>query len=201
MPDKPLATGSDVTDLLRRWGHGDRAAFDRLMPVVYGELHRIASRYLAKERSDHTLQSTALVHEAFLRLVDQRLADWQNRAQFFGLAAQAMRRILVDHARSRLSAKRGSAAPRVAIEMVEPAAVPSEVNPVDAIGLDRALTKLEGIDPGQAHLVELRFFGGLTVEETAHVLTLSPATVKREWTLARAWLYRELAGQSLEGTD
>jgi RNA polymerase sigma factor (TIGR02999 family) len=201
MPDNPPAAGSEVTDLLRRWGHGDRAALDRLMPVVYEELHRIASRYLARERSDHTLQSTALVNEAFLRLVDQRLADWQNRAQFFGLAAQAMRRILVDHARSRSSAKRGSATPRVALEIAEPAAKPPDVSPVDAIGLDRALTKLELIDPGQAHLVELRFFGGLTVEETAHVLTLSPATVKREWTLARAWLYRELAGESLEGTD
>ncbi len=163
------------------------------MPLVYEELHRIASRYLAGERPDHTLQSTALVHEAYVRLVDQRLVDWQNRAQFFGLAAQAMRRILVDHARSRTRAKRRCDAPRVAIEAAEPSTA-SHLDPEDTVALDVALGKLEAIDPGQAHIVELRFFGGLTVEETADVLATSPSTVKREWAVARAWLYRQLAG-------
>lgn len=192
MSDNFPGSRSDVTDLLRRWGRGDREALDRLMPLVYQELHRMASRYLTSERSGHTLQSTALVHEAYVRLVDQRLVDWQNRAQFFGLAAQAMRRILVDHARARGRAKRGSDAPRVAMETVEPAAPADTVDPEDAVAIDVALNKLQAIDPGQARIVELRFFGGLTVEETAEVLSTSPSTVKREWALARAWLRLEL---------
>jgi len=194
MPDNFPGSRSDVTDLLRRWGRGDREALDRLMPLVYQELHRMASRYLTSERSGHTLQSTALVHEAYVRLVDQRLVDWQNRAQFFGLAAQAMRRILVDHARSRGRAKRGSDAPRVAMETIDPVATADAVDPEDALAIDVALNKLQAIDPGQARIVELRFFGGLTVEETAEVLSTSPSTVKREWALARAWLRRELDG-------
>ena len=195
MPDN-LGSPSDVTDLLRRWHEGDREALERLMPLVYQELHRIASRYLRHERPGHTLQSTALVHEAYVKLVDQRRVDWQNRAQFFGLAAQAMRRILVDHARARSREKRGSGAPLVALDAVQPVAAESNVHPADAIALDRALEKLETFDPGQARIVELRFFGGLTVEETADILGTSPSTVKREWTLARAWLYRELEGRS-----
>jgi RNA polymerase sigma factor (TIGR02999 family) len=194
MPDSSAERRSDVTDLLRRWREGDRDALERLMPLVYEELHRIASRYLAHERSDHTLQSTALVHEAFVRLVDQRRVGWENRAQFFGLAAQAMRRILVDHARARNRQKRGASANRIALESIAPPAAFDPVDPADAIALDSALQKLDGIDSVQARIVELRFFGGLTVDETADVLDTSPSTVKREWTLAKAWLYRELAG-------
>ncbi len=201
MPDNPTAPGSDVTDLLRRWGRGDREALDRLMPLVYEELHRIASRYLTHERSDHTLQSTALVHEAYVRLVGQREVDWQNRAQFFGLAAQAMRRILVDHARTRGRAKRGSDAPHVAAEGVDAVAAADTVDIDDAVAIDVALNKLHAIDPEQARIVELRFFGGLTVEETAEVLSTSARTVKREWALARAWLRRELAGGAAGDRD
>ena len=193
MSDTP-GQRSDVTQLLQRWRRGDREALDLLMPLVYHELHRMATRYMTGERGGHTLQSTALVHEAYVRLVDQRVADWQNRAQFFGLAAQAMRRILVDHARGRGRAKRGSAAPRVEVGVIDPAAPPDAIDREDAVDLDVALTRLEAIDPGQARIVELRFFGGLGVEETAEILSISPSTVKREWTLARAWLRRELEG-------
>ncbi len=200
MPDSSSESRSEVTDLLRRWRDGDREALERLMPLVYEELHRIASRYLSHERSNHTLQSTALVHEAYVKLVDQRRVDWQNRSQFFGLAAQAMRRILVDHARSRGRQKRGADAPRLGLDVVDPAAAPGAVDPADAIALDGALQKLETIDPAQARIVELRFFGGLTVEETADVMATSPSTIKREWTIAKAWLYRELSGEPRGGT-
>jgi RNA polymerase sigma factor (TIGR02999 family) len=196
MPDSFPEPSPDVTDLLRRWREGDRDALERLMPLVYDELHRIAARYLSHERAGHTLQSTALVHEAYVKLVDQRRVDWHNRSQFFGLAAQAMRRILVDHARSRHRLKRGSSAPRIGLDAADPVASPGQMDPADAIALDGALQKLEALDPGQARIVELRFFGGLTVEETADVLATSPSTVKREWTLAKAWLYRELSGSS-----
>jgi RNA polymerase sigma-70 factor, ECF subfamily len=200
MPDNPPETRSQVTDLLRRWRSGDRDALEHLMPLVYEELHRIASRYLSHERFDHTLQSTALVHEAYVKLVDQRRVDWQNRAQFFGLAAQAMRRILVDHARLRGRAKRGADATRVPLDLVDPAAPTGGIDPADALALDGALQKLEALDPGQARIVELRFFGGLTVDEIADVVSVSPRTVKREWTIAKAWLYRELAGTPGPGT-
>lgn len=200
MTDDP-ALRSDVTLLLQRWGHGDHEALDRLLPLVYEQLHRMASRYMAGERRSHTLQSTALVHEAYVRMVDQRVADWQNRAQFFGLAAQAMRRILVDHARSRGRTKRGSDAPRVAVETIDPVAPPDAIDREDAVALDIALNKLQAIDPGQAEIVELRFFGGLSVEETAEVLSMSASTVKREWALARAWLRRELNGSSPGAAD
>ena len=193
MSDTP-GQRSDVTQLLQRSRRGDREALDLLVPLVYHELHRMATRYMTGERDGHTLQSTALVHEAYVRLVDQRVADWQNRAQFFGLAAQAMRRILVDHARGRGRAKRGSAAPCVEVGVIDPAAPPDAIDREEAIALDVALTRLEAIDPGQARIVELRFFGGLGVEETAEILSISPSTVKREWTLARAWLRRELEG-------
>jgi len=198
MSGNSLGVRPQVTELLQRWGRGDHEALDRLMPLVYQELHRMASRYMTRERAGHTLQSTSLVHEAYVRLIDQRLVDWQNRAQFFGLAAQAMRRILVDHARSRGRAKRGSDPPRVTMDTVDPVAPLEAVDREDALALDIALHKLEAIDPLQGEIVELRFFGGLSVEETAEVLSCSPSTVKREWALARAWLRRELDGPVAE---
>ena len=178
----------DVTALLRDWSGGDPRALERLMPLVYGELRKLAASYLRRERSDHTLQPTALVHEAYLRLVDQRGVDWHNRAHFFGIAARMMRRILVDHARRRQAAKRDGAAYRISgsRDLVE-----AERDP-DLLALNRALDGLEALDPRQARIIELRFFGGLTVEETAEVVGISTATVKREWQTARAWLAREL---------
>jgi RNA polymerase sigma factor (TIGR02999 family) len=181
--------GHDVTGLLQAWGGGDPTALDRLVPIVYDELHRQAQRYLRRENPGHTLQTTALVHEAYLRLVDQREARWQNRAQFFGVAAQAMRRILVDHARRHQAAKRGGSAVPVPLEEGEVAAAGSGV---DLVALDDALTRLATLDLQQARVVELRYFTGLGIEETAEALGISPATVKREWAMARAWLKREL---------
>jgi RNA polymerase sigma factor (TIGR02999 family) len=178
-----------VTELLRAWGGGDQAALDRLLPVVYDELRRQAQRYLRRERPGHTLQTTALVHEAYLRLIDQRQARWQTRSQFFGVAAQLMRRILVDHARGRHAAKRGGAAIQVPLEEESAAA---QERDVDLLALDEALTRLAAFDPQQARVVELRYFTGLGIEETAEALGVSPATVKREWAMARAWLKREL---------
>lgn len=190
----------DVTQLLVAWRAGDEAALPSLVPLVYRELRQIAARYLARERSGHLLQSTALVHEAFLKLVDQTRVDWQNRAHFYGVAAQMMRRILVDQARHDKRQKRGGAA--IAVSLTDVAddmpAASSDVHPVDALALDRALTKLEALDPTQARVVELRFFGGLSIEETATVLDVSSGTVKREWAVARAWLYRELEGDARE---
>ncbi len=180
---------SSVTEWLVDWSRGDKSALDRLMPVVYDELHRVARRYLARERGDHTLQATALVNEAYLRLVGQRSTNWQNRAQFLGVAAQLMRRILVDHARRRHAAKRGDGAPTLALDQ---AADQAPVEPLDILELDRLLGRLAALDPHLGRLVELRFFGGLTVEETSVVLGVSPRTVKRDWRTARAWLYREL---------
>jgi RNA polymerase sigma factor (TIGR02999 family) len=188
----------EITALLKRWQEGDAAALEGLMPLVYRELHVMASRYLSRERPDHTLQSTALVHEAFMKLVDQRQVNWQSRAHFFGLAAKLMRRILVDHARRVGRAKRGNDGPKVSLDDAGPAAGASPgVDPVDALTLDGVLTKLESEDPIQARIVELRFYGGLTVDDTAEVMGLSPATVKRDWAMARAWLYRELSGHSV----
>jgi RNA polymerase sigma factor (TIGR02999 family) len=180
-----------VTGLLQAWGEGNSAALDRLLPIVYEELHRQAQRYLRRETPGHTLQTTALVHEAYLRLVDQRQAHWQNRAQFFGIAAQLMRRILVDHARRHQAAKRGGSAIPVSLEEGEVAAAQSDV---DLVGLDDALTRLASLDPQQARVVELRYFTGLGIEETAEAIGISPATVKRDWAMARAWLRRELGG-------
>lgn len=179
-----------VTRLLRDWSNGDQSALEQLTPLVYSELRRLAGRYLRKERPDHTLQSTALVHEAFIRLVDQRDVRWQNRAHFFGVAAQMIRRILVDHARGRHASKRGSGAPKLSLD--EALATP-ERRDLDLIALDDALNSLAKIDPQQARIVELRFFTGLTVEETAEVLGISPATVKRDWVTAKAWLYRDIS--------
>jgi RNA polymerase sigma factor (TIGR02999 family) len=183
------STPRDVTHLLAAWRQGDREAQAHLLPLVYDELRRLAHRYLQRERPDHTLQATALVHEAYLRLIDQRQAQWQNRAHFFGLAAQMMRRILIDHARQQHAAKRGGAEQKLSLD--EAVWVSAE-RATDLVALDDALTRLAVLDPQQSRIVELRFFGGLTIEETAEVLGVSPATVKRDWSMAKAWLYREL---------
>lgn len=180
----------DVTHLLLDWNKGQQAALEQLMPLVYDELRHIAGRYLRKERQDHTLQTTALVHEAYIRLIDQNQANWQNRAQFFGVAAQMMRRILVDHARGHQADKRGGGAAKLSLEEAIEIADQREV---DLIALDDALTNLAALDEQQSRIVELRYFGGLTVEEVAEVLKLSPATIKREWSMAKAWLHRELS--------
>jgi len=186
------ASLKDVTQLLVHWGKGDKQALDRLMPLVYDELHRMASRYLRRERQGHTLQTTALINEAYLRIVDQDRVNWQNRAHFFGVAAQMMRRILVDHARSHLYAKRGGGAQKLTLD--EAIATPQERD-LDLVALDDALTTLAEIDPQQSRIIELRFFGGLTIEETAEVLSISPATVKRDWNMAKAWLYGEISNR------
>lgn len=184
-----------VTQVLAEWRRGDEAALDRLAPLIYPELRRIAGRQLRRERPDHTLQPTALVHEVFLQLVDQRHATWENRAQFFAVAAHLMRRILVDHARSRHALKRGGAITKVALDV---RAVDVSADPIAAevLAVDQALERLAQQDPDQARIVELRFFAGLSVEETAHVMQRSARTVKREWRLAKAWLFRELQGVS-----
>jgi RNA polymerase sigma factor (TIGR02999 family) len=178
-----------INSLLADWGHGDQDAREALIPLVYDELRRLARHRLWHERPDHTLQSAALVNEAYLRLVRQEAPQWQNRAHFFGVAAQLMRQILVDHARKHLAAKRGAGAPRLSFD--PEIALPQKPE-VDLVALDTALNKLGSLDPQQSRLIELRFFGGLSIEETAVVLGVSPATVKREWATARAWLQREL---------
>jgi RNA polymerase sigma factor (TIGR02999 family) len=183
---------SDITGLLQQWQGGDRQALDHLIPIVYDELRLIASRHLSREWRPGTLQTTALVSEAYLKLIDQRRAQWQNRAHFFALAAQLMRRILVDDARRVQRKKHGAGVPETPLDDLPVAAPTPDVDAVDALALDRALTELEQIDPDQAKLVELRFFAGLTVEETALVLGVSPRTVKREWAVARGWLHRAL---------
>jgi RNA polymerase sigma factor (TIGR02999 family) len=180
-----------VTRLLVDWQNGDEASLGRLMPLVYAELRAIAGRYLSRESPGHTLQSTALVHEAYLKLVGQHHVRWQNRAHFFGIAAQMMRRILVDHARHQHRLKRGGTTPTLSLD--ESVAVAAPEAPVDILAVDEALTALSAIDPQGARIVELRFFSGLTIEETAEVLAISSGTVKREWSTARAWLYREIA--------
>ena len=182
----------EVTRLLQDWSDGSREALDQLLPVVYDELRRLAHSYLTHERSEHTLQTTALVHEAYLKLIDQRSVNWQNRAQFFALSAQAMRRILIDSARRHTSIKRGSGGPKISLD--EAATISGEAANESLLALDLALRELEKIDAEQSKIVELRYFGGLTIEETAEVLKSSPATVKREWTMARAWLYQAMAG-------
>lgn len=188
----PRGHATDVTRLLREWRSGHNDALDRLMPLVYEELHVIASRHMAREWRHGPMQTTALVNEAYLKLVDQRGVDWQNRAHFFAIAATVMRRILVDNARREQRAKHGGGAVAVSLDDAEAQAPAVSVDAVDTLALDTALTKLEALDPEQARIVEMRFFGGLTVEETAEVVGTSPATVKREWALAKGWLYREL---------
>jgi RNA polymerase sigma factor (TIGR02999 family) len=181
---------STETQLLLAWTAGDRQALDQMLPAVYDELHRLATRYLARERRDHTLQPTALVHEAFLRLINQREVDWRNRAQFLGVAAGLMRRILVNHARDRSAAKRGGSQERVSLSLVD---IPSDAPDVDLIALEDALERLNTLDERKAKVVELRFYGGLTNEEVAEVLGISRATVEREWSFARAWLFDALS--------
>ena len=183
----------EITQLLLRWRSGDEAALAKLLPLVYQDLRVMALQLLRQERPGHTLQRTALVHEAFLRLVDQRDVDWRCRAQFFGIASQSMRRILVEHARRRSAKKRGDRAPHVDLDvLVHAGEDPVADHDVDFEAIDGALRKLEGFDASQGRLVELRFFGGLSIEETAEVIGVSSATVKREWALARAWLQRAL---------
>ncbi|MFN0166470.1 MAG: sigma-70 family RNA polymerase sigma factor [Bryobacteraceae bacterium] len=179
----------DVTVLLQEWSNGNREALDRLMPAVYRELRSLAAAYMRRERVNHTLQSTAVVHEAFLKLVDQREVRWQNRAHFFGIAAQMIRRILVDHARAQRAAKRGGDACTLALDEVLAVA---EKRDIDILALDDALSALARMDERQARVVEMRFFCGLSVEESAEALNTSPATVKRDWVAAKAWLFREL---------
>ncbi|HEY7410203.1 MAG TPA: sigma-70 family RNA polymerase sigma factor [Vicinamibacteria bacterium] len=185
--------GADITRLLREWQGGSAQALERLLPLVYNELHLLASRYLSRERSHHTLQTTALVNEAYLKISAQRQVDWQNRAHFFGIAAQLMRRILVDHARRDGRVKRGGRALHLSLDDVDLPSAASPVDAVDVYALDEALSRLEARDPQQGRVVELRFFGGLTIEEAAEVMGISSATVKREWAVAKAWLYRELS--------
>ena len=180
----------NVTALLADWSRGNRTALTQLLPLVYAELRRVAARQLRGERADHTLQPTALVHEAYIRLVDQRQVDWRNRAHFFGVAAQVMRRILVDHARRRGADKRGGAVRCVSIDEAADVAAP---NDIPILALDHALVRLHEVDAELTRIVELRAFGGLTIEETAHVLGVSPSTAKRDWRTAKAWLNRELA--------
>jgi RNA polymerase sigma factor (TIGR02999 family) len=188
-----MASGAapDVTQLLSKWSSGDQAALDQLLPMVYGELHRLAAAYLRRERSNHTLQSTALVHEAFMRMVHQQDVQWKSRAHFFAICAQMIRRILVDYARSQHAEKRGSGAVKLALD--EAMAVPqTPATDVDLLGLNDALDRLAEMDERQSRIVELRFFAGLSIEETAEVMHLSPASIKREWQTARAWLFREM---------
>ncbi|HEY6229697.1 MAG TPA: sigma-70 family RNA polymerase sigma factor [Pyrinomonadaceae bacterium] len=179
----------EMTQLLAAWSDGDREALDRLLPLVEDELHRLAHHYMNRERAGHTLQTTALVNEAYLRLIDQREVRWQNRAHFFAIAAQMMRRILIDHARRQAYAKRGGGARKVSLAEV---AVLTDERAAELVALDEALNGLARIDERKARVVELRYFGGLTVEETATVLKVSPDTVTREWRRARAWLHREI---------
>lgn len=182
----------DFTLLLRAWGEGDREALDRLAPLVYQELHRLARGYMAHERPNHTLQATALVNEAYLRLIDARQVHWQDRAHFLAICARAMRQILVDHARSRAARKHGGG--QALLQFDETLGIP-QTSHSQLLKLDDALNRLAQLDPRKSQVVELRFFGGLSLEETAAALKTSPRTVKRDWQLARAWLFRELSAK------
>jgi RNA polymerase sigma factor (TIGR02999 family) len=199
MPDDPPAavppSPGAVTEWLLDWSRSDKRGLDQMLPVLYEELHRLASGYLSGEATGHTLQPTALVHEAYLRLIDQRRVDWRNRAQFLGLAANMMRRILVNHARDRAARKRGGGPQQVSLSLVES---PSGRPDVELIALEDALERLAALDERKSRVVELKFFGGLTIEEIAEVLQVSGATVEREWAFARAWLYDAIEG---EGAD
>ena len=179
-----------VTQWLIEWGNGDEAALSKLMPIIYSELRKRAHRYMARENPGHTLQTTALIHEVYIRLAEQKDKKWENRSHFFAVAAQAMRHILVDYARSRKAARHGGALRSVSLEE---AAVVSDERTSEIVALDDALEQLAGLDPRQSRIVEMRFFGGLSVEETAEVLKVSPTTVIRDWNLAKVWLYRELS--------
>jgi len=179
-----------ITQLLTRWSDGDETALDKLMPIVYSELRRLASNYLRRERANHTLQPTALVNEAYLKLIDQKSARWQNRAQFYGIAAQLMRRILVDHARQHNAAKRGGS-DQLRLSITSAGNLATKPN-LDVLSLHEALEELATLDPQQGRIVELKFFGGLSIEETGEVLGVGHATVERDWKMARAWLRRKL---------
>jgi RNA polymerase sigma factor (TIGR02999 family) len=189
--DSPTPS-AEITQLLRDWQGGSREALDRLIPLVYDELHVIAARHLAAEQKVGSLQTTALVNEAYLKLIDQQRVDWQNRAHFFAIAARLMRRILIDDVRRRLREKRGGSVAHLPVEELAVPEPDAAVDVVDLLQLDRALLELERLDPDQARIVELRFFAGLTLEETATVVGSSLATVKREWAIAKGWLHREL---------
>ena len=186
----------EVTQLLIDWSNGDKAALDKLMPLIHEELRRLAHNYMSRERPDHTLQTTALVNEAYLRLVNRKDVHWQNRTHFFAIAATSMRNILVDHARSHAYAKRGGGAHKTELDE---AMVASQKRAAEVLALDDVLKEFAQVDPRQSRIVELRFFGGLTIEETAEVLGLSPATIKREWSTAKAWLYHQLANSKHRG--
>jgi RNA polymerase sigma factor (TIGR02999 family) len=188
--EQDQTTRNNLTKLLIDFGKGDRAALDEMLPLVYSELKRLASYYLSQERTGHTLQTTALVHEAYMRLVDQQNVNWKNRAQFLGVAAEMMRRILVNYARDRAAAKRGGGAKRVSLSLAD---VGGETD-IDLIALDQALTEFSALDARKSRIVELKFFGGLTIEEIGEVMGISHGTVERELMLARAWLYRALSG-------
>jgi RNA polymerase sigma factor (TIGR02999 family) len=194
MPSLP----GEITQLLIKWGGGDRAAFEELIPVVYAELKRLARRYMGKERVDHTLQTSALINEAYLRLVDSHTIEWQDRKHFFAVAAQIMRHILIDHARSYQYAKRGAGAEKVPIEEAESLRIERAE---ELVVLDEALKELEAFDPRKSRITEMRFFGGLTVEETAEVTGLSPVTVMREWRAAKAWLHQAMTRKQLVQND
>ncbi|PYS98593.1 MAG: RNA polymerase subunit sigma-70 [Acidobacteria bacterium] len=188
------AIQQEITQLLLKWSKGDADALERLIPIVYPELRRMARRYMGRENSQHTLQTSALINEAYLKLIDQQAVEWQDRAHFFAAAAQVMRRILIDHARRYRYEKRGAGARRIAIDDV---AIIADERASEFVALDAALVALTNLDARKGRIVELRFFGGLTVEETAEVLKLSPITIKREWRTARAWLYREISGENV----
>jgi RNA polymerase sigma factor (TIGR02999 family) len=193
-PDRTQS--ADASTLLRAWSDGDQNALEKLIPIVFAELHRLARRHMRRERAGHSLQTTALVNEAYMRLVDYKRMQWKDRAHFFAVSSQAMRRILVEHAR-RHNLKRGGNVQHVALE--EAVTIGGNED-VDLVAVDRALTGLTRMDPRKAQIVEMRFFGGLSVEETAEVLRISPITVKRDWRAARAWLYHALAGGTKDGS-
>lgn len=189
------ASSNELTELLIKWSKGDKAALDELMPVVHSELRRLARRYMARERPGHTLQTTALINEAYMRLVDLQGVEWQDRAHFFAVAAQIMRHILVDHARKYQSDKRGAGLQKVPLDEVD---IANQERAAELVTLDDALNELAALDPRQSQIVELRFFGGLTVEETAEVTGIAPITVMREWRTAKAWLRDKCSGLSWE---
>ena len=189
----PSLPPQEVTQLLVDWGNGNQAALDRLMPLVYTELRQLAHRYMRRERPGHTMQTTALIHEAYLRLVDQNQVRWQHQAHFFGIAARLMRQILIEHARSHTRAKRGGGVGTISLDE---AAIVSQARATALLALDDALERLATIDPRKSQVVELRFFGGLSVEEAAQVLNIAPNTVLRDWRMAKAWLRREISHES-----
>ena len=189
----PSLPPQEVTQLLVDWGNGNQAALDRLMPLVYTELRQLAHRYMRRERPGHTMQTTALIHEAYLRLVDQNQVRWQHQAHFFGIAARLMRQILIEHARSHTHAKRGGGVGTISLDE---AAIVSQARATELLALNDALERLATIDPRKSQVVELRFFGGLSVEEAAQVLNITPNTVLRDWRMAKAWLRREISHES-----